>query len=229
VRIEQDVEYYANRAIELDPNAARAHEAKAVPALYNWRWNDADASFRRAAESTRDPSSLPYRMFLLLVMGREPEATDLFERAIQLDPDLPILSVVLGYTQQHERSLDALRSTLERAPRAPTHLLFRAFKEVVGREPEAAVRTLRFAETVAEEPPPIVFLHEWAYAYSRAGRPDEAQRLFDALQSRVEAGETPGDGGWASAYLAIGDERRALEALERAARKAANHEPDEGF
>jgi hypothetical protein len=31
------------------------------------------------------------------------------------------------------------------------------------------------------------------------------------------------------AYLAVGDETQALESLERAARKAVNHEPDEGF
>lgn len=229
VRIERDVEHYANRAIELDRDSARAHEAKALPAFYNWRWNDADASFRLAAESTRDPSALPHHMFLLLVMGREPEAIELFERAMQLDPDLPILSVVLGYSQQHERSLAALGSTLERSPRAPTHLLFRAFKEIAGGDSAAAIRTLKFAETVAEEPPLIVFLSEWAYAYHRAGRREEAQRLFNTLQRRADAGERPGDGGWASAYLAIGEERRALEALERAARKAADHEPDEGF
>jgi hypothetical protein len=31
------------------------------------------------------------------------------------------------------------------------------------------------------------------------------------------------------AYLAIKDHTRALESLELAAQKAANHEPDEGF
>ena len=31
------------------------------------------------------------------------------------------------------------------------------------------------------------------------------------------------------AYLAIGDHTRALESLELAAQKAANHEPDEGL
>jgi TolB-like protein len=228
-RIEREVNYYADRAIALDPYSARAHAAKALPAFLSWRWTEADAGFRRALESTQDPGAVQQHAFLLLFMGREQEAMALFDSAMRLDPELPILSVVLGYTQQHERSLAELRATLERFPRAPTQRLFVAFKEIALGDSQAAVEALRLAEQIAGESPLLVFLPEWAYAYSRAGRPEDARRLFDAFATRVAAGELPGYGGWASAYLAIGDERSALEALENAARSAANREPDEGF
>jgi tetratricopeptide (TPR) repeat protein len=67
-----------------------------------------------------------------------------------------------------------------------------------------------------------------AYAYSRLGRRDEAQRLF----ARIEAAGSQtdfGTGGWALAYLAIGDEQRALEQLEAATVKVRNHERDAGY
>jgi len=168
-------------------------------------------------------------MYLLLFMDRQQEAMALLDRAMQLDPDLSGLGVILGYTPQHGRSLAALRSTLERYPRAPTARLFVAFKEIARGDSAAAVEALKIAEQIEGESPLLAFLPEWAYAYGRAGRPEEARRLFDALQSRAVAAETPGYGGWASAYLAIGDEPRTLEALDNAARRAANHESDEGF
>jgi TolB-like protein len=228
-RIERDVQTYADRAIALDRYSARAHAAKAVPAFLNWRWSEADAGFRLALESNQDPTSSQYYVYLLLFTGRQQEAMTLLDKAAQLDPDLPWRSVALGYTQQHERSLTELRSTLIRYPTLPTQLLFVAFKEVTRGDSEAAAEALELAEQLQGASPLLVFLPEWAYAYGRAGRPDAARRLFDALEERVAAGETPGFGGWASAYLAIGDERRALEALENAARRAQDHVHDEGF
>ena len=227
-QIENDVQTYADRAIALNPYSGRAHAAKAVPDFLSWRWTDADAAFRRAVEASQDPS-WQYYVYLLIFMGRQEEAAALSDRLSQLDPEFPGLSVILGYTQEHERALFALRTALARDPRLRVQRLFLAFKEVVSGDPAAAVEALRIAEQIAGESPLLVFLPEWAYAYARAGRPDEARRLFDALEARARAGETPGFGGWASAYLAIGDEERALEALERAADRAANHQPDEGF
>ncbi len=76
--------------------------------------------------------------------------------------------------------------------------------------------------------PPIVFLPEMAYAYRRLGRRDEAERLFARIEAAAKDRDI-GTGGWALAYLAIGDEKRALEQLEAAAVKVRNHEPDAGY
>ena len=61
---------------------------------------------------------------------------------------------------------------------------------------------------------PIIYLPELAYSYARIGRRNEAERYF----AEIEALDNPagfGAGGMAAAYLAIGDETRALEQLER--------------
>jgi hypothetical protein len=77
--------------------------------------------------------------------------------------------------------------------------------------------------------PQPLFMPMWAYAYSRLGQADDARRIVAEMQQRETAGTQFGAGGWAMASLAVGDEARALEWLEIAARKAAAHELDEGF
>ena len=67
-----------------------------------------------------------------------------------------------------------------------------------------------------------------AYAYGRIGRAEDARRLFERLEAAAKDRDI-GTGGWALAYLGVGDQRRALEQLERAAEKARNHEPDTGY
>jgi pentatricopeptide repeat protein len=69
----------------------------------------------------------------------------------------------------------------------------------------------------------------WAYCYGRLGEAEHARRLVSEMEQRESAGTRFGAGGWAMAYLAIGDDRRALESLESAAAKAQAHELDEGF
>ena len=75
----------------------------------------------------------------------------------------------------------------------------------------------------------VVFLVEWAYSYGRLGREADAERIFREIESAANHGRMPGPGGWALAYLAVGDEKRALESLEASAERAARHERDEGF
>lgn len=76
--------------------------------------------------------------------------------------------------------------------------------------------------------PPVVFLPEMAYAYGRLGRRDDAQRLFARIEAAAKQRDI-GTGGWALAYLAVGDEKRALEQLETAAAKVRKHEADAGY
>jgi predicted Zn-dependent protease len=63
-----------------------------------------------------------------------------------------------------------------------------------------------------------------AYAYALAQRPDDARRVFDRVM-RLSADRRVGPLSWAWAYLAVGDQERALEWLNTAARDRA---PDEG-
>jgi hypothetical protein len=94
---------------------------------------------------------------------------------------------------------------------------------------EAAIAQVQFCEQLAGDRRLLVFLPEWAYVYGRAGRHEDAARIFRELQENAAAGALPGAGGWAMAYLAIDDHDLALKWLEVGAERAAHHERDEGF
>jgi predicted nucleic acid-binding protein len=66
-----------------------------------------------------------------------------------------------------------------------------------------------------------------AYGYATAGRHEDAMRWFDRIEESAGR-RAVGAGVWAFAYLAIGDEERALDWLTKAVTKIENHELDEG-
>jgi TolB-like protein len=223
----------AERSIEIDPDVENAHYALAIPALAKWHWTEADKSFARALEAApNDPNARLFYGFLLSWTGRHDQAIAITKRAVELNPGNPNAGqygMQLGYAGQYAAAAEVLEDELTVHP---MNLLARdwlAFMEIANGSPAAAIKQLELSEQLAGSHPTVVYLPEWAYAYGRAGRPADAKRLFDRLKMAADNGTTPGAGGWAMAYLAIGDERQALDWLEKAAKKAANHEPDEGL
>jgi Tfp pilus assembly protein PilF len=223
----------AERAIELDPDVPYAHTALAIPAYTGWRWSEADKGFARALEiaPNEDLARIIYG-WLLSWMGRHDEAIAVAKRAVELNPDNPnagYYGVQLAYAGRYGAAADVLERGIAVEP---TDLLARdwlALMDIARGNPADAIEQLKLSEQIAGANPAIVFLPEWAYDYSRAGSRVDAERLFKDIKAAAEKEAEPGAGGWAMAYLAIGDEKQALGWLEKAATKAANHQPDEGL
>ena len=80
--------------------------------------------------------------------------------------------------------------------------------------------------------PPGVCVHlylvDLAYSYGRIGRTADAMRVFAEIEAIAESQEI-GAGGWAMAYLSIGDQERALEQLRLGAERARDKVLDQGF
>ena len=78
----------AQRALRLAPDLAEAHiEIGHVLQAYDWNWNAADASFRRALElAPGDAKALRAMAGLAGILGRRDEALELMRKAIALDP-----------------------------------------------------------------------------------------------------------------------------------------------
>jgi len=221
---------YAERALAIDPYLAWAHAALAQVAMLRWRWTEAVAAFERAREVQN--IVIPHDVMLLSGLRRHDDAIALAERARRLDPDNPNAGwygFALGWAGDYDAANEVMEQLVRRAPRYLVARGWLAFMEIARGNPDPAIVQLEFSERLAGPDPLLVFLPEWAYAYGRAGRRDDALRLFAAMERAVEAGGLPGAGGWAMAHLAIGDEAGALEWLETAAAKIANHESDEGF
>ena len=99
----------AEKAIELDPLLAEAQDALGIAYARDGRWTLSEKSFRRAAElePNRKQTYGDFAMFLLLPLGRIPEALDWMRVAQRADPLSPearsqLTSVLLSSHQYDE-------------------------------------------------------------------------------------------------------------------------------
>jgi serine/threonine protein kinase/TolB-like protein/Tfp pilus assembly protein PilF len=99
----------AEKALELDPTLAHPHAVLgSIKANYNWDFSAGEAEFRKAIEL--DPSdATAHQWFSQLIGelgGRAQEAIDEANRARQLDPLAPIMSIALGDAYASARQFD---------------------------------------------------------------------------------------------------------------------------
>ena len=225
---------YAERALALDPTIPFARSALSMMAMLNWRWTEAYERVSRARELTPNDVS-QYDIFLLSFLGRYNEALEIVQRGSQLYPNetdnFMWSGWAFGFSGRYAEAAGAFATVVAEAP-GDQGLLARDWltrMEIARGNQAAALEQLRISEDFTAAEPQPLFLPMWAYCYGRLGRAEDAQRIVAAMEQREAAGTRFGAGGWAMASLAVGDEARALEWLETAADKAANHELDEGF
>ena len=89
----------AEKSLELDPTLAEPRVALAMIHWHAFRWNEADAEFRRAiaADSTSPVAHTQYGRFLM-TLGRPADALKQFRTARRLDPLAPTASVWVSHT-----------------------------------------------------------------------------------------------------------------------------------
>jgi TolB-like protein/Tfp pilus assembly protein PilF len=224
----------AERALSLDQDVRFARTALSMISTVNWNWTDSYERFQRARTMTPNDVS-QYDIFLLSYLRRFDEAMAAAARAAQLSPNEPTENLwrgwALGYAGRYDDAAHDFTTVVERRPGAQ-FLLGRDWlirMQVARGNDAAALEQLRLSEQIAGTEREAVFLPSWAYCYGRLGEAADARRIFAEMEAREAAGTRFGVGGWAMAHLAVGDQSRALEQLRVAARKAAEHEPDEGF
>lgn len=226
---------HAERALSLDATIPFARSALTLTAMLKWRWTEAYEHIARARELTPNDVT-QYDLFLLAYLGRHDEAMNVVQRGEQLYPNDPDNSMwrgwALGFAGDYDEAAATFAAILDDVPGEEGRLLARdwlARMEIARGNATAALEQLRLSEAVTAAAPQPLFMPMWAYAYGRLGRADDARRIVAQMQQREALGTRFGAGGWAMAALAVGDETRALEWLERAAGKAAAHDLDEGF
>ncbi len=89
-----------NKALELDPNSAEAHHAKAIIAVWTeWNWKKGEEAFKKSLEL--NPSNAMGRVFyghLLNILLRRDEALVQADLALKLDPYKPRVRSLCGWT-----------------------------------------------------------------------------------------------------------------------------------
>jgi tetratricopeptide (TPR) repeat protein len=201
----------AEKAMELDPLLAEAHDALGMAYARDAHWEQSEKSFRRAIQLDpgRTRSYNHYALYLLLPLGRIDEALRQLRIAERNDPLFAGVHSTLAYVLISAGRFDEAAARCEKLPSdypSRSECLGRA-RYAQGRIDEAvqilgaAVRRTDGADDAVQ-----AYL---GYAYARAGRRDEAEKIAAAATLRPFV--------QALAFAGLGDKDRAFEALDRMA------------
>jgi tetratricopeptide (TPR) repeat protein len=201
-----------DKALELDPLLAEAHEALGSVQAREAQWEQSEKSFRRALELDPNSSStrLHYAHNLLLPLGRIEEAIAQSRVAEKTDPLSPEVRAALAYALISAGRLDeasaeckkpcsGIQTSQERIDLLQGRIndtipiLEARVRERLRTNPQLARR-----DNVGEQ---------LGYAYALAGRRDDAEKIVAGAPLFIEQ---------ATIFVALGDKDRAFEALDRA-------------
>ena len=185
------------RAFQLDPLLAEAHQALGIVYANDAQWEQSEKSFRRAIEL--DPNSSPVRESfvgsLLLPLNRTAEALAQVQLAAKSDP----LSAQVQFSLARELFING------------------RFGEAVAHCEKPCIEGLLLSGKAVEAIPILEARFngdlsrsssgELGRAYALAGRRDEAERIAKIQWRPIEQ---------AGIFVALGDKDRAFEALGRA-------------
>jgi adenylate cyclase len=189
----------AEKAIQLDPLLAEAHDALGMEYMREGRWAQSENSFRRAIEL--DPSNSQFYddfcTWLLWPLGRMDEAVHQMRLAEKADPLSPVIQ---------ERLASVLMS-VGKYDEAAAHC--GVIAECLGRARLGQGRIDEAIQILSTLKNPRYL----GYAYGRAGRRADAER--------IAAEEAPNAFFQALVYAGLGDKDRTLTALDRVAELGA--------
>jgi serine/threonine-protein kinase len=201
----------AEKAIQLDPMLAEAHEALGMAYARDARWDQSERSFRRAIEldPNRPMSYDHFAFFLLWPLGRIDEALQQIRVAEKADPLSPAVRHDLSYALIAAGRYAEAADLCQKLPAdrlGTTDCLGRA-RLGQGRISEAIqILETAFNRGVSPRADTRGYL---GYAYARAGRRGDAEKLAAASPLNPF--------NQAVIYAGLGDKGRAFEALDRAA------------
>jgi adenylate cyclase len=188
------------RALELDPNYARAHAALA--ALFSeseWNyWRVGEGGFfeatRRAREhlkeAMKDPTPQAHRIasFIHITQNQYDDAMAEARRAIDLDPNDPngyeAMAWVLVHVGRPAESLEFIERAERLDPRS--NYLYRIGEAQFHQEryEEAAATMLKYSESHPDSLHRLLYL---AAAYGHLGREEESRAAIDAFKKEIQA------------------------------------------
>jgi DNA-binding winged helix-turn-helix (wHTH) protein/tetratricopeptide (TPR) repeat protein len=214
----------ALRALDLDGASAEAHTTLGeIHKLYEWNWDAAERSYRRAIELNPDYVVAHHWYAQLLAVGaRHEEALAEIEAARRCDLLSVPVNAFVAYVwlegREYQRAIAAADDARELDANAPLPylLLGRAYAKC--EDFQNAIRAFRTAARLAGVVPLIEA--NLGYAYARAGLRPLAARILERLRrARFAPQASAMELGLVS--LGLGDKDAAMAALEEAHRTRA--------
>jgi serine/threonine-protein kinase len=197
----------AEKAIQLDPLLAEAHDALGLVYARDAKWGQSEESFRRAIEldPSRSESHYHFVMFFLMPLGRVEEALHEVWIAERIDPLSPNVQAKLAYVLISAGRYDEADGHCQKLPGDfPGRSICLARARLGQGRIDEAIQILGTAVGSDRSPQAYGYL---GYAYGRAGRREEAEKLAASASSNP----------WEQAltFAGLGDRDRAFGAAEQ--------------
>jgi len=201
----QRIQVNSDKAIQLDPLLAEAHDARALMYARQGRWEEARKTFEHAI--TLDPNrSTTYddmSMWLLLVLGRNAEAVDRLRLARKADPLSDLIRLHLGFALIASGRYDeAATVCTEVTSNDGTRNQCLARASLARGELTKAVAQMETAPNLSDNPQARGLL---GHIRAKAGRRAEVEELANASKFPNER---------ALLFAGLGDRERTIQALD---------------
>jgi len=210
----------AEAALKLDDSLAEAHAALGyVYFMWTWQWPEAEREFRRSIELDQNYVSAHQWFALYLeAMGRAQEANQEIVFAETLDPLSPIVRTAGAYIHYYDRNYDAsireCREVLESNPNfVVAHAVLGMAFEGKGSTDAAVVE---FGKAIELSNQNLIYKTYLAHALAIGGDRGEAEVVLADLDDRAKLGFFVPQYDRALLYVALGDKKKAMEALVHA-------------
>jgi serine/threonine protein kinase/tetratricopeptide (TPR) repeat protein len=206
-------------ALRLDANLAEAHTSLAALLwLYDWRWEEAEAEFKRSLDlnPTYATGNHWYAEYVM-TMGRQAEAIAKMKNGQDLDPLSLIINVAVGWAFYHARRYDEgieqLRRTVELDPNYPvTYWILGLLLRRTGSY-ELAITEGEKGVKLSSGSPLMCAAH--AHTLGTARKTKEACQLLDDL-TKLAKQKYVAPYFFAGIHIGLGENERAIECLEKA-------------
>ena len=191
-------EHAADRAIELDPNLASAHTAKAF-SLYYWDWDIAgsDAEFKRAL--ALDPDSAQTHQWYagtLECRSEGAKAIEQIDEAVRLDPTSPAIATDAALMHadfdDFKSGVKALKEIERTQPTLSSPAEFLADLDFATGDFPAYIEESRRFASITHSPDAIAMANAVAQGWARAGRTGLLEARAEALKSAFDKGTESG-------------------------------------
>lgn len=184
----------AEKAIELDPTNAEAYAVRGqLLTGYDWKISEGERSLRKAIELNSSYSTAyQWLGWNLIIQRRTSEASDSFQRALELDPISPAIASDQGYPAffagDFGAAAEKFKAALVLDKNYPsTRMNIWRSLHYAGRLDEAAAELAAVAQVALPETPVLMMARGCTLA--KSGKVDEARLIYDELIRRRSKGE----------------------------------------
>jgi Flp pilus assembly protein TadD len=193
----------AEKAIQLDPLLAEAHDALGMVHARHGQWEESEKAFRRAIKLDlgRSMTYGNFTMDLLLVLGRIEDALHQLRAAEKTDPLSPLVHYQLAYVLTSAGRYDEAAGHCQKLPED-----YSGKSDCLGRARLGQGRTGEAIQILARKGSGNTRAY-LGHAYGRVGRREEAEKLA--------ADVSPNPFHQTLIFAGLGDKERTLEALDR--------------